>query len=156
MSAWIPKSKWPYYIFLLNSFSILPVCAVSKCLPLHKKWSFPLRNLLVNLTKSAGARVSLNKIYQKRDSGTCGFGRIYWENPYLKNSSSVQRQYVYLMNPYSEIAWTHRNPIVNMILVLLLDYSIFLYMTFYKNCLFFVEVVNQEKKAKFSFWAGKV
>ena len=38
-----------------------------------------------------------------------------------------------------------------MILVLLLDYSIFLYMAFYQICLFFVEVVTQEKKAKFSF-----
>ena len=38
-----------------------------------------------------------------------------------------------------------------MILVLLLDYSIFLYMTFYQICFFFVEVVTQEKKAKLSF-----
>ena len=29
-------------------------------------------------------------------------------------------------------------------------------MTFYQNCLFFLEVVTQEKKAKFSFWARKV
>ena len=33
---------------------------------LHKKWSFPLRISLVNVTKSAVS---------------CGFGHIYWRNP---------------------------------------------------------------------------
>ena len=38
----------------------------SQLLPLHKKWSFPLRISSVNVTKSAG---------------NCGFGHIYWRNP---------------------------------------------------------------------------
>ena len=32
----------------------------------HKKWSFPFRISLANVTKSAG---------------NCGFGHIYWKNP---------------------------------------------------------------------------
>ena len=41
--------------------------------PLHKnkKWSFPLRISLVNVTKSAG---------------NWGFGHIYWGNPQWKTS----------------------------------------------------------------------
>ena len=38
---------------------------------LHKKWSFPLRIFLVNVTKSAV---------------NCKFGHIYWRNPYWKTS----------------------------------------------------------------------
>ena len=45
-------------------------------LALHKKWSFPLRISSVNVTKSAG---------------NCGFGHIYWRNPYWKTSFFVQR-----------------------------------------------------------------
>ena len=37
--------------------------------PLHKKWSFPLRISLVNVTKSGVS---------------CGFGHSYWRNPYGK------------------------------------------------------------------------
>ena len=37
-------------------------------LELHKKWSFPLRISLVHVTKSAVS---------------CGFGHIYWRNPFL-------------------------------------------------------------------------
>ena len=40
-------------------------------LPLHKKWSFPLRISSVNVTKSA--------VF-------CGFGHIYWRNPNWKTS----------------------------------------------------------------------
>ena len=39
---------------------------LSSMMTLHKKWSFPLRNSSVNVTKSAGI---------------CGFGQIYWRNP---------------------------------------------------------------------------
>ena len=42
---------------------------------LHKKWSFPLRNSSVNVTKST---VSF------------GFGHSYWRNPYWKTSFFVQ------------------------------------------------------------------
>ena len=42
---------------------------------LHKKWSFPLRISSVNKTKSAVS---------------CGFGPIYWRNPYWKTSFFVQ------------------------------------------------------------------
>ena len=42
---------------------------------LHKKWSFPLRNSSVNVTKSVV---------------TSGFGHIYWINPYWKTSFFVQ------------------------------------------------------------------
>ena len=48
-------------LLLSNSFYIT----------LHKKWSFPLRISSVNVTKSAG---------------NCGFGHIYWRNPYWKTS----------------------------------------------------------------------
>ena len=43
---------------------------------LHKKWSFPLRNSSVNVTKSAVSR---------------GFGHIYWRNPYWKTLFFVRR-----------------------------------------------------------------
>ena len=46
-----------------------------KIMTLHKKWSFPLRISLVNVTKSAV-------------SG--GFGHIYWRNPWWKTSFFVQ------------------------------------------------------------------
>ena len=42
---------------------------------LHKKWSLPLRISPVNVTKSAGK---------------CGFGHIYWGNPYWKTSFFAQ------------------------------------------------------------------
>ena len=42
---------------------------------LHKKWSFPLRTSLVNVTKFAVS---------------CGFGHIYWINPQRKTSFSVR------------------------------------------------------------------
>ena len=41
---------------------------------LHKKWSFLLRISSVNVTKSLGILVKL--------LGNCGFGHIYWKNPY--------------------------------------------------------------------------
>ena len=44
-------------------------------LTLHKKWRFPLRISIVNVTKSAG---------------NCGFVYIYWTNPQWKNSFFVQ------------------------------------------------------------------
>ena len=44
-------------------------------LPLHKKWSFPLRISFVNVTKFAW---------------NCGFGHIYWTNPLWKTSFFVQ------------------------------------------------------------------
>ena len=43
----------------------------SSGLPLHKKWSFPLRNSSVSVTKSPGI---------------CGFGHICWRNPWWKTS----------------------------------------------------------------------
>ena len=42
---------------------------------LNKKWSFPLRISLVNITRSAGY---------------CVFGQIYWKNSQSKTSFSVQ------------------------------------------------------------------
>ena len=44
-------------------------------IPLHKKWSFPLRISSVNLNKSAG---------------NCKFAHIYWRNPLCKTSLFVQ------------------------------------------------------------------
>ena len=41
----------------------------------HKKWSFPFRISSVNVTKSAGI---------------CGFGHIYWSNPWWKISFFAQ------------------------------------------------------------------
>ena len=41
----------------------------------YKKWSFPLRISSVNVTKSPGS---------------CGFGHIYWRNPYWKTSFFIQ------------------------------------------------------------------
>ena len=41
-----------------------------------QKWSFPLRIYSVNVTKS---------------TDSCGFGHIYWRNPYWKTSFLVQR-----------------------------------------------------------------
>ena len=55
------------HIFRLNkNLIIIPVLRYVKKVPLHKKWSFPLRIYPVNVTKSAG---------------NCGFGHIYWRNP---------------------------------------------------------------------------
>ena len=48
---------------------------VSEKVTLHKKWSFPLRIFLVNMTKSAVS---------------CGFGHIYWRSPQWKTSIFVQ------------------------------------------------------------------
>ena len=54
-----------------NSFSyrtpVMTVCGLMyvQFMPLHKKWSFPLRISSVNVTKSAG---------------NCRFGHIYWKN----------------------------------------------------------------------------
>ena len=48
---------------------------------LHKKWSFPLRIPLVNVTKSAG---------------NCGSSHIYWRNPQWKTSFFVQFWFWYL------------------------------------------------------------
>ena len=54
-----------------NSFSyrtpVMTVCGLMyvQFMPLHKKWSFPLRISSVNVTKSAG---------------NCGFDHIYWKN----------------------------------------------------------------------------
>ena len=42
---------------------------------LHKKWSFPLRNSPVNVTKSIG---------------NCGFGHSYWRNTYWRTSFIAQ------------------------------------------------------------------
>ena len=52
---------------------------------LHKKWSFPLRISSVNATKSAR---------------NCGFGHIYWRNPYWKTSFFMQciRWMKYILN----------------------------------------------------------
>ena len=47
----------------------------SGCFSLHKKWSFALRISSVNVPKSAR---------------NCGFGHIYWRNPYCKTSFFVQ------------------------------------------------------------------
>ena len=46
-----------------------------KTLPLYKKWSFPLKPSSVIVTKAAG---------------NCGFGHIYWRNPWWKTSFVVQ------------------------------------------------------------------
>ena len=59
---------WTY--FLQTGFILF----VSLTLSVHKKWSFPLRISSVNVTKSAGI---------------CGFGNIYWSNPYWKTSFLV-------------------------------------------------------------------
>ena len=45
-----------------------------KTLALHKNWSFQLRISSVNVSKYAG---------------NCGFGHIYWRNPYRKASFFV-------------------------------------------------------------------
>ena len=45
---------------------------------LHKKWSFPLRISSVIVTKSARS---------------CGFGHIYWRNPWWKTSFFVQHPF---------------------------------------------------------------
>ena len=47
------------------------VTSIQENASLHKRWSFQLMISSVNVTKSAG---------------NCGFGHIYWRNPWLKNS----------------------------------------------------------------------
>ena len=49
--------------------------SIKACLFLHKKWSFPLRISSVNVTKSVG---------------NCGFGHIYWRNPWWETSFFAQ------------------------------------------------------------------
>ena len=52
----------------------------TRLLPLHKKWTFPLRISSVNVTKSAVS---------------CGFGHICWRNPWWKTSFFVQSKYLH-------------------------------------------------------------
>ena len=59
-----------YFLIVLR---IKKVYAEKKTM--HKKWSFPLRIALINVTKSAE---------------NCEFGHIYWINPRRKTSFSVQ------------------------------------------------------------------
>ena len=58
---------------------------------LHKKWSFPLRISPVNVTKYAVS---------------CGFGYIYWRNPYWKTSFFVQCQLS--RRGKHSLMWDHR------------------------------------------------
>ena len=57
----------------INTVKMRPSSAIwnhpSRCVPLHKKWSFLLRISFVNVSKSAGY---------------CGFGHIYWINSLWK------------------------------------------------------------------------
>ena len=76
------RASFCHFLLLLSWFNIfLPYGLNHKETPLlketnlHKKWSFPLRISLVNVTKSA---VSY------------GFGHIYWSNPLWKTSFFVQ------------------------------------------------------------------
>ena len=59
---------------ILKLFSSVTFMKVS-WFPPHKKWSFPLRTSSVNVTKSAVS---------------CGFGHIYWRNPWCKTSFLLQ------------------------------------------------------------------
>ena len=58
------------------------------CITLRRKWSFPLRISSVNVTKSAG---------------NCGFGQVYWRNPYWKSSDFVQ--WLYSRSHYKNYRW---------------------------------------------------
>ena len=53
----------------------------------HKKWSFPLRISLVNVTKSVG---------------NCWFGHIYWRNPQWKTSFFVQCSLFYYIKSWTK------------------------------------------------------
>ena len=66
-SAGTPKNEIPGATLLLMSMS-KTTCTTSAT-SLHKKWNFPLRISSINMTKSAE---------------NCGFGHIYWRNPYWK------------------------------------------------------------------------
>ena len=54
---------------LSNSDVHSETCQTFKILTMHKKWNFSLSIPSINVTKSAG---------------NCGFGHIYWRNPYWK------------------------------------------------------------------------
>ena len=82
---WSRNLKPAFYHFMILSkplSDMLHRCwsfvKIASCLRklLRKKWSFPLRNSSVNVTKSAVS---------------CGFGHIYWRNPEWKTSFLAQR-----------------------------------------------------------------
>ena len=55
---------------LSSSFSLFCMIRIKITSPsLNKRWSFPLRNSSLNVTKSAGNFI-----------GNCGFSHIYWRN----------------------------------------------------------------------------
>ena len=71
LTAWIFSQKRSVLDIWLGSEHE----SVSISSTLHKKWSFPLRIFLVNMTKCAVS---------------CGFGHIYWRNTWWKTSFFVQ------------------------------------------------------------------
>ena len=60
----------------------------SFCSSLHKNWSFPLRIYLVNVTK-----FPIN----------CGFGHIYWRNPYINGKLHFNQLLLRLINLTSKL-----------------------------------------------------
>ena len=76
-------------------FRMNPKCCKRKIIvsldirTLHKKWSFSLRILSVNMTKSADS---------------CGFGHIYWKYPSRKTSFFMEQNFLH--------SCSHQNHIV--------------------------------------------
>ena len=68
---------WSYYKVVQFYNKMVQVLQIA----LHKKWSFLLRISSVNATKSAVS---------------CGFGHIYWRNPYRKYKSIYDESIIYL------------------------------------------------------------
>ena len=72
-STYSQKQLWTNVLLRMNHLLSYIFMKYSKLvpLPLHKKWSFPLRISSVNATKSVVS---------------CGFCHSYWRNPYWKTS----------------------------------------------------------------------
>ena len=70
------RNQW-HGLRIISGVLILVCYASATHIHCTKKWSFPLRISSVNVTKSAVS---------------CGFGHIYWRNPYWKTSFFVQWQ----------------------------------------------------------------
>ena len=84
-----PEKLWIQTLF--TQWLLVLFTNVNPFWALHKKWSFPLRISVVNVTKS---------------TGNCGFGHVYWGNPSWKNSFFVQWSQCYteiwcFIYPYS-------------------------------------------------------
>ena len=72
-STYSQKQLWTTFYCVWTTYWVIFSWNIRKLvpLPLHKKWSFPLRISSVNATKSVVS---------------CGFCHSYWRNPYWKTS----------------------------------------------------------------------